>query len=80
MAKVITSHGFRLFFYSNEGTPREPLHIHVQRGSALAKVWLDPHIEVVESSGFAVHELSRVLRIVAANERLIREVWHDHFD
>jgi hypothetical protein len=24
--------GFRFFFYSNEGDPWEPVHIHVERG------------------------------------------------
>jgi len=26
---IFRSGGFRFFFYANEGTPREPVHIHV---------------------------------------------------
>ncbi len=80
MAKVITDQGFRLFFYSNEGTPREPVHIHVQRGHALAKVWLEPHIGLADSVGFAEHEQRKILHIVETHESRIREVWHAFFD
>jgi hypothetical protein len=32
MPVVFRYGGFRFFFYSNEGDPREPVHIHVMRG------------------------------------------------
>ncbi|MCP4109321.1 MAG: DUF4160 domain-containing protein [Desulfobacteraceae bacterium] len=32
--------GYRFFFYSNEGNPLEPLHIHVRKGEAVAKFWI----------------------------------------
>ena len=31
---------YRFFFFANEGN--EPPHVHVQRGRALAKFWLQP--------------------------------------
>ena len=34
--------GFRFFFYSNEGDPLEPLHIHVRKAECVAKLWLEP--------------------------------------
>ena len=80
MAKVIAAHGYRLFFYSNEGLPREPVHVHVRRGSGLAKVWLEPHIEIAECLGFARNEKAKLLRIVADHEELTREIWHAYFD
>ena len=30
--------GFRFFFYSNEGSPREPLRVHVRSGSSEAQL------------------------------------------
>ena len=33
---------FRFFFYSNEGNPREPLHIHVRSAEGEAKFRLTP--------------------------------------
>jgi hypothetical protein len=29
MPVVLRYKGFRFFFYSNEGSPREPVHVHV---------------------------------------------------
>lgn len=31
MPTVFRDGGFRFFFYSNEGDPREPVHVHVER-------------------------------------------------
>ncbi|MEK9565084.1 MAG: DUF4160 domain-containing protein [Deltaproteobacteria bacterium] len=39
MPTVLLVRGWRFFFYSNEG--QEPPHIHVKRGSAQAKFWLN---------------------------------------
>jgi len=46
MPTVFRERGFRFFFYSNEGSPRESLHIHVEKGSAEAKFWLEPEIRL----------------------------------
>lgn len=46
MPVVFRFKGYRFFFYSNEGEPQEPLHVHVRRGEAAAKFWLEPLPEV----------------------------------
>jgi hypothetical protein len=40
MPTVLRSGPYRLFFYS--GDRGEPPHVHVERESSVAKVWLDP--------------------------------------
>ena len=42
MPVVFRYKGYRFFFHSNEGDPREPLHIHARKGEAIAKFWLEP--------------------------------------
>lgn len=42
MPVVFTTNGLRFFFFSNERSPREPLHVHVRRGGDIAKIWLEP--------------------------------------
>ncbi len=32
--------------FSNEGEPREPVHVHVSKSGADAKLWLFPNVEV----------------------------------
>ena len=33
MPTVFRHDAFRFFFYSNEGDPREPIHVHVMQGA-----------------------------------------------
>lgn len=46
MPVVFRERGFRFFFYSNEGSPREPVHIHVEKDDVEAKFWLNPEVRV----------------------------------
>jgi hypothetical protein len=39
MPTVLFINGFRFFFYSNEGF--EPQHIHIEKGNAVARFWLE---------------------------------------
>ena len=50
VSTVFMHAGYRFFFYSNEGDPREPCHIHVRKGKSLAKFWLFPEL-IYSSSG-----------------------------
>ncbi|MCP4153073.1 MAG: DUF4160 domain-containing protein, partial [bacterium] len=43
MPVVFRYKGYRFFFYSNEGETLAPLHIHVRKGEAVAKFWLEPN-------------------------------------
>ncbi len=79
MPVVFRESGLRYFFYSNEGFPREPLHIHVKGRGCDAKVWLEPAVSIAESYGFNSRELVRILSVVAENRNLIERAWHEHF-
>lgn len=57
MPTVFRERGFRFFFYSNEGSPREPLHIHVEKDNGEAKFWLTPEIRVAYNDGFDAQTL-----------------------
>lgn len=46
MPEVFRWRGFRFFFYSNEGSPREPCHVHVEHADGEAKVRHDPEIRL----------------------------------
>jgi hypothetical protein len=49
MPVVFRHEGLRYFFFSNEGVPREPRHVHVRGGGREAKIWLEPEIFIQES-------------------------------
>lgn len=68
--------GYRFHFWS--GDRAEPPHVHVKKGKAEAKVWLQP-VELAKSIDFAEHELAELVRKVRENELHFLRAWHDHF-
>ena len=52
MPVVLRKDGLSYFFFSNEGSPREPPHIHIRGGGRDAKVWLQPDVSAADSYGF----------------------------
>jgi len=79
MPLVFSYKGYRFFFYSNEGNPLEPLHIHVRKNEKLAKIWLEPAVSVAKSHGFSPKELNWILKIVYNRREEIRSGWNDFF-
>jgi hypothetical protein len=71
--------GLRYFFYSNEGIPREPRHVHVTGGGRDAKIWLEPDVFIDDSYGFDSRELSNILRVAIENRERLLRAWNDHF-
>jgi uncharacterized protein DUF4160 len=67
--------GFRFFFYSNEG--QEPPHVHVTRGGAAAKAWLQP-VRVAYSYGFTPSHLRRIRELTFEHQASFVERWHEH--
>lgn len=79
MPVVFRAQGFKFFFYSNEGHPREPVHIHVEKGAAEAKFWIIPQIAVAYNDGFDARTLRLVLAMVETNQERIRRAWNEFF-
>ncbi len=79
MPVVFRDSGLRYYFFSNEGLPREPRHVHIKGRGKDAKIWLEPEVAVAESYGFNPAELARILRIVAERRGQILKAWDDHF-
>ncbi|MHC4855279.1 MAG: DUF4160 domain-containing protein [Planctomycetota bacterium] len=80
MPTVFRYRGYRFFFYSNEGDPREPLHIHVIKGEKIAKFWVEPTITVAQNYGMSPSELTKLAKIIADHKELIRESWDEYFN
>jgi hypothetical protein len=79
MPTVFCQRGFRFFFYSNECSPREPVHIHVEKGGVEAKLWLNPEIQVAYNDGYSARTLCELSSIVEANKDLIERTWDEFF-
>jgi len=79
MPVVFRQSGLRYYFFSNEGAPPEPPHVHVEGGGRDAKIWLKPEVAIAESYGFNSKELSSILQTVLDNRARILKAWHEHF-
>lgn len=71
--------GFRIFFYSNEGNPREEPHVHVECGEGTAKFWISP-VLLEDSIGMGTKELKRAREIVEKYADQFKERWDAHFN
>lgn len=77
MPTVFTVQGFSFFFWSNESD--EPLHIHVEKGDAEGKIWLEPGLELAYMHGFTPKEKKKILEIVSKRILTIKQKWNEHF-
>ncbi len=79
MPVVFRQDGYRFHFYSDEGDPREPSHIHVRRGRDNAKFWLWPKVNLAYNRGFTPLEQRRLTLIVEGRRDEIERAWNDFF-
>ncbi|MFM2120820.1 MAG: hypothetical protein RL722_2288 [Pseudomonadota bacterium] len=79
MPVVFRHRGWRFFFYSNEGDPREPLHIHVRGVEGEAKFWVKPEVSLARSDGLDARTLRELAEVIATRVDLIERTWNDYF-
>jgi len=78
--KIFEWNGYKFFFFSNEGNPLEPRHVHVRKGERVAKLWIDPEVELVSSYGFTSKELSQIEQCIRERIKEIRSKWDEYFN
>ena len=76
MPTVLRINGYRFYFYSHE--PNEPPHVHVDKGNASLKAWLEP-VTLAKNTGFRAHEINAILKMVADNREILLKAWHEYF-
>lgn len=79
MPNIFPYKGYRFFFYSNEGNPREPAHIHVRKGSATAKFWLMPEVKLASAYGFSASELNELEGVAIEQRQYFERRWNEFF-
>lgn len=78
MPTVLNEDGFRFFFYSSEGN--EPAHIHIEKGDAVGKIWLEPTLERAYLHGFTKQEEKKLFSIVEKSMDDFKRSWHEYFN
>lgn len=76
MPTILRLGPYRFFFYSADAV--EPRHVHVARGDALAKFWLDPP-RLAHNTGFKPAELRRIRSIIFEEHSALVESWNEYF-
>jgi len=56
----------------------EPPHVHVDRESLSAKLWLDPVI-LARNLGFGARELRTIERMVVEHQQEFLRAWNEYF-
>ena len=77
MPIVFQKDRYRFFFYSNE---HRPIHVHVRYGGGEAVFYVESAVELRESHGLKLKELSRAQRLAKEHQQLIIQKWHEHID
>jgi hypothetical protein len=77
MPTVFILQGFRFFFYSNENN--EPVHVHIEKGNAAGKIWLEPGISIAYMYGFSEREVQQIMVIVHSELKTLKQKWNEYF-
>ena len=77
MPKIFQKYGYSFFFYSNE---HRPIHVHVRHGSGEAVFVVEEGVELRESQGLKVRELSKAEELAIEHRELIIAKWHEHIN
>lgn len=75
MPLVFEKEGFRFSFYSNDHLP---IHVHVRKGDGEAIFNVEEAVELRESAGMKIRELSRAQELAEEHQEIIIQKWHEH--
>jgi len=80
MPRLFEYNGNIFFFFSNEGSPLEPCHVHIRKAEKRMKIFLDPSIRIAYIYGYNTKEVKSLLNFIIINENEIRRKWHEYFN
>ena len=79
MPVVFRYRNVRFHFFSNEGAPREAMHVDAESSDGEAKFWLYPEVRVARSAGYTRRRLSELAGVVDERREEIERAWNEHF-
>lgn len=84
MPQIFKVGSYTVFFWSNEGDPLEPVHVHIARqaSSNATKVWLTSNGRCFlcnNNSHIPDRLLRDIMRVIEARSEEVIEKWKQHF-
>ncbi len=86
MPQVLRIGPYSVYFWSNEGDPLEPVHVHISEGKATpnaTKMWITAKGRALlcnNDSKIPERVLRKLLKVVEANSEIIIQAWKEQFD
>ena len=79
MPELFRHRGFKFFFYSKEGLPLEPPHVHVAKAGCEAKFWLTPDVRLAGSRRMDPRTQAMLMTVVEHHRVAFEERWNEYF-
>ena len=85
MPKCFDLLGYIVFFWSNEGAPLEPIHVHVAKSISqnATKIWIlsdgSAMLDDRNPSRVPKHDLARIVRAIGMYSADIIKMWKETF-
>lgn len=85
MPQIFRIGPYWVYFWSNEGVPIEPVHVHISKGKptqGATKVWITRRGRCYladNRSGIAPHVLRNMMKIIEARSDEIIQRWQEYF-
>ena len=80
MPQLFKMDGYRIYFWSNEGQPLEPIHVHVSKNQT--KIWITENGKcVVENNNSKISDttLKNITEMIELHADEIIEEWKNRF-
>ena len=86
MPQVFRMGSYLVYFWSDEGVPLEPVHVHISAGvptKDATKVWLTKQGGVLladNASRIPIHVLRNIMDAIEAQHEMVKMRWLGHFE
>lgn len=85
MPQVFKIGSYWVYFWTNEGDPLEPIHVHVAKGKPVSnatKIWITKSGNTLlaqNNSKIPSRTLRNIMRIIASQSDIVIEKWKEYF-
>ncbi len=76
MPTIFEIFAFKFGFFSNDHLP---IHVHVTKGDAEARIILEPEIKLDWNRGFKANEIKKIMTIAETFSDELKSAWIDYF-
>lgn len=86
MPQIFKMGEYWIYFWTNEGKPLEPIHVHISKGAPSAnatKVWITSTGNCLlchNNSRIPSHTLRNIMRMIETQSDEVIKLWNEYFE